>query len=116
MNELSPSSLEAAAKHLPFCPEIDVRRVDCIDENGQSTLVFDLFMEGEVVRAFERVTDEGDLVASEESSILGINQLRLHPKDLVFVRELIDRKFFYDLQALQADHYQSRMWRSNPDW
>jgi len=116
MNELSPSSLEAATKHLPFCPEIDVRRVDRIDENGQSTLVFNLFMEGEIVRAFERVTDEGHLVASEESSILGINQLRLHPKDLVFVRELIDRKFFYDLQALQADHYQSRMWRSNPDW
>ncbi|MBY5533673.1 hypothetical protein HFO58_10940 [Rhizobium leguminosarum] len=116
MNELSSSSLEAATKHHPFCPEIDVRRVDCIHENGQPTLVFDLFMKGEVVRAFERVTQEGNLVPSEESSILGVNQRPLHPDDLPFVRELIDRKFFYNLQALQADFYNWKMWRSNPDW
>ncbi|NNH46145.1 hypothetical protein HLI03_31610 [Rhizobium laguerreae] len=116
MNEFSPSSLETATKHLPFCPEIDVRRIDCIEENGQSILVFDVIVEGEVVRTFERVTQEGHLVPEEESSILGVNQQPLHPDDLTFVRELIDRRFFYDLQALEANHYQSRTWRSNPDW
>ncbi|EJC80664.1 hypothetical protein Rleg4DRAFT_2299 [Rhizobium leguminosarum bv. trifolii WSM2297] len=116
INELSPHTLEAATKHLPFSPEIDIKRVDCIDESGQSTLVFDLFMADEVIRAFERVTDEGHLVRIEESAIVGANKTPLHPDDLAFVRELINRRFFYDLQALEAGFYRWRMWKTDSDW
>lgn len=103
--DLGPPEPKPAPAHLPFFPDVDIKRIDCLKKDGSYILVFDLITEERTVRAFEYVTEEGYLVPLEQSGIRAPQGKSLHPDDLVLVRMLLDHRFFYDLQAVGVEYY-----------
>lgn len=100
-----PSGDTEQASCLSFAHDINVERASFDRHGGYYLLGFHLLINGRWSMAFERANTDGCLVDEADSMICGHESQRLDSHDLKFIRTLIERRFFYDLQALEADHY-----------